>query len=113
MYECPFLVVKRIDSFQKLGLVLWLDRHGDAPVSLLELADQAFFADLSLLERSLAELSAAGLIDSQAGRYRMIHSPEIDYCLACLTESFESPLARQGILACVTALGGGRDVRFD
>ncbi len=111
MFECPFLRTKRIDSYQKLGLLFWFDRRGDAAFHLHELADRTFIADLPLLERSLADLTASGLVDCMAGQYRLIHTPETDYCLACLTSTFENPLARQGLLACVAALGGGHDAR--
>lgn len=111
MFECAFLTNKRIDSFQKLGLVRWLYTRGCEEFTLQELADHLFVADLPLLERSLNELSVAGLVELKAGRYRMVHSPQADYCMECVSETFNDPLARQALLACISALGGGSDVR--
>ena len=111
VFECAFLTSKRIDSFQKLGLVRWLYARGCTEFTIHELADSVFIADLSLLERSLNELSATGLVEYGAGRYRMVHSPEADYCMDCLSETFKDPLARQALLDFVSSLGGGYDVR--
>jgi hypothetical protein len=111
VFECPFLTNKRIDSFQKLGLVRWLYARGCEEFTVQELTDALFVADLSLLERSLNELSATGLVECGAGWYRMVHSPEADYCMDCLSETFKDPLARQALLDCVSSLGGGYDVR--
>ena len=111
MFECPFLTSKRIDSFQKLGLVRWLYARGCEEFTIQELTDSLFVADLSLLERSLNELSATGLVECRAGRYRMVHSPEADYCMECLSETFKDPLARQALLDSISSLGGGYDVR--
>ena len=111
VFECPFLTSKQIDSFQKLGLVRWLYARGCEEFTIQELTDSLFVADLSLLERSLNELSATGLVECSAGRYRMVHSPVSDYCMECLSETFKDPLARQAMLASISALGGGYDVR--
>lgn len=111
MFECPFLSAKRVDSYQKLGLLLWLDRCEQESLSLLELAEQLFIADLPLLERALAGLEITGVVQRTENRYRLIRTPEAEYCLACLAATFESPLARQGLLAQIAALGGGRNVR--
>jgi hypothetical protein len=111
VFECPFLTTKQINTYQKLGLLFWLDQHDDAAFSLHELADRTYLADLPLLERSLSGLMAVGLVAYETGRYRLVHHPETDYCLACLASTFESPLPRQGLLACIDALGGGRDTR--
>ena len=111
VFECAFLTSKRIDSFQKLGLVRWLYARGCAEFTIQELADSLFIADLSFLERSLNELSARGLVECSAGRYRMVHSPEADYCMDCLDETFKDPLARQALLDSISSLGGGYDVR--
>ena len=111
MFECAFLTSKRIDSFHKLGLVRWLYARGCAEFTIQELADSLFIADLSLLERSLNELSATGLVECSAGRYRIVHSPEADYCMACLDETFKDPLARQALLDRISSFGGGYDVR--
>ena len=111
MFECPFLTSKQINSFQKLGLVRWMYARGCEEFTIQELADSLFVADLSLLERSLSELSATGLVECIAGRYRMVHSPEADYCMACLSKTFNDPLARQALLAGISALGGGYYVR--
>ena len=111
MFECAFLTSKRIDSFHKLGLVRWLYARGCAEFTIQELADSLFIADLSLLERSLNELAATGLVECSVGRYRMVHSPEADYCMECLGETFKDPLARQALLDSISSLGGGYDVR--
>ena len=63
VFECAFLTSKQIDSFQKLGLVRWLYAPGCEEFTIQELADFLFIADLSLLERSLNELSATGLVE--------------------------------------------------
>ena len=111
MFECAFLTSKRIDSFQKLGLVRWLYARGREEFTIQELTDHLFVADLSLLERSLNQLVATGLVECSAGRYRIVHSPEADYCMACLDETFKDPLARQALLDFVSSLGGGYDGR--
>jgi hypothetical protein len=85
--------------------------RGCEEFTIQELTDSLFIADLSLLERSLNELAATGLVECNAGRYRMVHSPEADYCMACLGETFKDPLARQALLDSISSLGGGYDVR--
>jgi hypothetical protein len=95
---CAFISDHKIDSYLKLQIMLLLHRRGQRSISLDELADQIFVADMHGLERLICELCAVGLLCDEARRWRLADRPEVAYCLRCLECTFDDPLARQQLL---------------
>jgi hypothetical protein len=100
---CAFVSDHKIDSYLKLQIMLLLHRRGQRSITLDELADQVFVADMSSLERLMGELSEAGLLCGDARRWTLANRPDVAYCLRCLERTFDDPLARQQLLRQVGA----------
>lgn len=100
MYETVknYLRAKKIDSFQKLRLLLHLHCNPGLKGTSQELADQLHWGDAALVEKFLAELQRAGLIDRKGDHYRLIETLEVKTQLQHLTKAFEHPLIRQELL---------------
>lgn len=100
---CAFISDHKIDSYLKLQIMLLLHRSRERSLTLDELSDQVFVADMHRLERLLGELDQAGLLYVEARRWRLCDRPEVGYCLHCLTRTFDDPLARQQLLRQISA----------
>ncbi|MCK6623569.1 MAG: hypothetical protein L6R45_00180 [Anaerolineae bacterium] len=94
-----FIQVKRIDSFQKLRLLLFLYQHPAVTKSLQQLAERLYLGHLPLLERMINDLRLVGLVERVESRYQLAADPQVRSYLSVLAETFDDPLARQQILA--------------
>lgn len=93
-----FLRAKRIDSFQKLRLLLFLYQHPESSGTNQEFAERLYLGDVRLLEKITGELQAVGLIEDVEGRYTLRWEPALKSLLGDLARTFEHPLARQELL---------------
>ncbi len=88
----------RIDSYQKLRFVLFLDQHPEIKGTSQEFAERLHLGNTLLLEEILADLQKASLIDQVEDSYRLNDEPGIRSTLRSLAKAFEDPLVRQEIL---------------
>jgi hypothetical protein len=93
-----FIQARQIDSFQKLCFLLFLHQHPGASGTSQEFASRLYFGNTPLLERIIIDLCLAGLLDCEAGRFRLRNDPDVRSYLQCLASAFEDPLTRQRIL---------------
>ena len=93
-----FIRAKRIDSFQKLYVLLFLYQHPKLVGTSQKLADQLYLGHLSLVEEILNDLRRVGLVDGVGSRYKLCNDSKIGSCLQSLAEAVKDPLARQEIL---------------
>ena len=94
-----FIEVKRIDSFQKLRLLLFLHQRPEVTKSLQQLAERLYLGHLPLLERIMNDLRLAGLVERVGSHYQLSEDPQVRSYLKDLAETFDDPMARQQILA--------------
>jgi hypothetical protein len=94
-----FIQGKRIDSFQKLRLLLFLYQRPEVTKSLQQLAERLYLGHLPLLERIINDLRLAGLVERVGSHYQLSDDPQVRSYLKVLAETFDDPLARQQILA--------------
>ncbi len=104
---CAFIATYKIDSYLKLRVLLSLQKQPQHSLSLDEMCEQFFVADRSALERLIADLSQRGLLICDGARWMGSARPDVTHCLACLARTFDDPLARQRLLAQVTAHNAG------
>ena len=97
-----FIRARRIDSFQKLRLLVFLHRRSESSWTSQEIAERLYLGDVPLLEDILADLRAAGLVDCIGNGCRLHNEPGVRSILQRLEEMCEDPLARQQILDQVT-----------
>jgi hypothetical protein len=97
-----FIRARRIDSFQKLRLLIFLHRQPESSWTSREIAERLYLGDVPLLEGIVADLRSAGLVDCVANRCTVHDEADVRSCLQCLAETCEDPLARQQILDQVT-----------
>lgn len=95
---CRFIRDVRIDSFQKLRILLWLTEHRQQPLSVEELAGRVYLGDMGFVEEILTSLAEAGIVNCQDDRYVFSCGDDTKRCLHCLEEKFADPQARQGLL---------------
>ena len=93
-----FIRASQIDSFQKLRFLLFIYQHPALTGTIKEFGSCLYFGDTPITEKIIADLCQAGLLDCAEGRYRLCQNPEVNSCLACLSSTFDDPLARQRIL---------------
>lgn len=101
---CDFIPGYRIDSFLKLRILLGLHEQPQCRTSLQELGDRLYVGDVTLLKQTVSDLSLQGLVHANNGSLSLADRPEVTYCLGCLTDMFDDPLARQGLLRQIAAL---------
>jgi hypothetical protein len=103
-----FLRSKKINSFQKLRLLLLLYQHPGFTGTSEQLAQHLYLADLTLLDKLIDDLCRADLITCVENRYMLHDDPTIQSTLQHLSIAFEDPLIRQKILDQITprALAG-------
>jgi hypothetical protein len=92
------LCCRRIDSWQKLQVLLWLYEHRDLRLTCEELAERLYLGDTGMVKTMLDELRAAGFVVAEEGRCVLVDSPEILSCVAYLHRSFADPLIRQSLI---------------
>ena len=94
-----FIQVKRIDSFQKLRLLLFLYQRPEVTKSLQQLAERLYLGHLPLLEQIMNDLWLAGLVERVGSRYQLSDDPQVRLYLKDLAAIFDDSMARQQILA--------------
>jgi len=94
-----FIKTKRINSFQKLRLLLFLHRHPKMKGTSEDFAERLHFGDRFVVERLIADLEDVGLV-RRAGRHYMLNNdePTIHFQLDELAAAFDHPLSRQHLL---------------
>ncbi|GAB4530070.1 MAG: hypothetical protein Kow0063_07750 [Anaerolineae bacterium] len=97
-----FIRARHIDSFQKLRLLAFLYQHPESSWTSQEIAEKLCLGDVPLLERIMADLRSAGLVDCVGKSYTLHNEPGVRSSLQRLDEVCEDPLARQQILDQVT-----------
>lgn len=93
-----YIRAKNIDSFQKLRLLLYLYQHPQLKGTSQDLANRLHLADIPLIEKIIADLCQAGLIDCVENSYKLPDEPEVRVQLQHLACAFEHPLTRQELL---------------
>ena len=97
-----FIRARRIDSFQKLRLLVFLHQHHQSSWTSQEIAERLYLGTVPLLEGILADLRTAGLVDCIGNGCTLKNEPGVRLCLHRLGKMCEDPLARQQILDQVT-----------
>ncbi len=93
-----FIRVKKIDTFHKLQILLFLHQYPKMVGTCQEFAEQLYLGDL-LVEEAIYELQKVGLIVRDGDCWKLANEPEVKEQLQHLSWSFESPLTRQELLA--------------
>ena len=97
-----FVRARRIDSFQKLRLLVFFHRHPESSWTSQEIAEKLYLGDVPLLEGIIADLRSVGLLDCVGNGCALHNEPGVRSCLQRLDELCQDPLARQQILDHVT-----------
>jgi hypothetical protein len=97
-----FLRARRIDSFQKLGVLAFLFQHPESSWTSQDIAERLYLGDVPLLEEIMADLRSADLVECDGNGCTLHNEPGVRWCLQRLHEIFEDPLARQQVLDQVT-----------
>lgn len=100
-----FIRSKKIDSIQKLNLLLFLHRNPDAQGTSRCFAEKLYLGDTRLVEKSISELTDKGIINYTGQHYFLADTPEVKTSLQDLARSFEHPLIRQALLAQIQSGG--------
>ena len=100
-----FIQTYRIDSIQKLHLLLLFQQYPNFEGSILDIAQKLCLADTQLVKRLILELNKVELMIETDGRWKLSTKPEITVGLELLARSFERPLTRQKLLE---QIKGGR-----
>lgn len=106
--DCKFVRGRRIDSFQKLRLLLWLHDHPDTQLDARQIAERLYVGDYRLVEAIIADLQDEGLVACSQRRCELVQQDDVNQCLRCLTTMFENPLQRQALLSQIQRLTSGR-----
>lgn len=93
-----FIQTKQIDSFQKLRVLVFLHQHPEANWTGQQIAEQLYLGDGPLLEKIIAELQTAGLVNCVAHRCKLSDEAGVRLSLQRLVNTCENPLTRQEIL---------------
>lgn len=93
-----FIRAMRIDSFQKLRVLLFLHQHPDFNGTGHQFAERLSLGDVALLEQIIHDLRQVGLITCTDRGCTLRNEPQLRSCLLYLARAFEDPLARQDIL---------------
>ena len=97
-----FIRTKRIDSSQKLRLLLFFYNHRDIQGTIQELAQQLYLGHTPFLDDILSDLQNAGLLDCIEDCYALRNEPDITSMIHTLAKTVEDPLTRQELLTHVT-----------
>lgn len=93
-----FIRAKRIDSVQKLYILLFLYQHPKLVGNSQQLASQLYLGHLPLVEEILNDLRGVGLVDRVGSRYKLCSDSKVESYLQSLVEIVKNPLARQELL---------------
>jgi hypothetical protein len=93
-----FIQARHIDSFQKLRVLIFFHEHAESSWTSPQIATRLYLGDGPLLEKIIADLQAAGLVDCVANRCNLSDGAGVRLPLQHLVKTCENPLARQEIL---------------
>ena len=93
-----FIHVRHIDSFQKLFFLLFLYQHPDIQGTSQEFGTRLYLGNVQLIEKILADLQRAGLVDKVENGYKLHMAEDTCLDLSLLAQAFEDPLTRQQLL---------------
>lgn len=93
-----FLSVKKIDSYQKLRLLLFLHNRPELTGTLTDLAQWLHLGDTVLLERIITDLEAVKLVIQANNHYALSSDPAVQHHLHKLAAAYEDPITRQDII---------------
>jgi hypothetical protein len=93
-----FIKNKKINSYQKVRLLLFLYHHPCIKPTIPELAQKLYLGEIHILMNIMTELEVVGLIDCKENRYALGNDPAITAMLQRLSKTVDDPIARQRIL---------------
>lgn len=93
-----FMRARRIDSCQKLRLLLFFHQQAGRQSHIHDLAQQLYLGHTPLLEEILGDLQSVGLLNCSGDCYTLHNEPGLSSILQYLAQTIEDPLARQEIL---------------
>lgn len=93
-----FIRARRIDSFQKLRLLLLLHQNPKMKGTQEELAKRLHLGHIFPLEDIITGLHRAGLLNCVGNHFTLQDEPEIREGLHYLARAFENPLTRLELL---------------
>jgi hypothetical protein len=94
-----FIRAKRIDSTQKLYVLLFLYQHPNLVGTSQQLANQLYLGHLPLVEEILNDLHGVGLVERVGRRYKLCNDLKVAASLQSLAEAVKNPVARQDLFA--------------
>jgi hypothetical protein len=94
-----FIRSRKIDSIQKLNLLLFLYQNPGTQGTSRYFAKKLYLGDTRLVETIIRELTDRGVINDAGQHYFLADTPDIKSSLYLLANSFEYPLTRQKLLA--------------
>ena len=98
-----FVRSKKIDSIQKLNLLLFLHQNPETHGTSRYFAEKLYLGDTRLVDTIIRELADHGVINDAGQHYYLADTLDIKSSLQHLANSFEYPLSRQSLLAHVQA----------
>jgi hypothetical protein len=93
-----YIHTKRINSYPKLHLLLFLHRYPNSGNTSEELAERLYFGNTPQLSEMIEELQDVGLLDCEADTYKLCNNPETQSLLQKFAIAFEDPVERQEII---------------
>ena len=99
-----FIQIKRIDSFQKLFFLLFLQQHLNFEGTGQDFAEKLHL-DGAFSEKIILELRKVGLLVETGHRWKLTTEPQVIVALELLARAFEYPLTRQKLLELVVTNG--------
>lgn len=88
----------RIDSYQKLRLLLLLQQNPGMEATSEEFAERLHLGDIPLVTEILVNFQQSGLVRQIGNSYRLRSRARLRFCLQSLASTFEDPQARQVLL---------------
>ncbi len=95
-----FIRAKRINSIQKLRVLLFLGQSNYSVISAQQLAEHVYF-EVPLIETIIHELNLVGILIKKEDEYILPNEPALKTLLTELIQTFQYPLARQELLGYV------------
>ena len=93
-----FISAKKINTFQKLRLLLLLHKNPHLDGTCQDFARQLHLGHSFYLEDICVELEEVDLVVQVKDRYKLSDNPDIRQHLQDLAKAFDNPLTRQDIL---------------
>ncbi len=93
-----FMLHRRIDSFHKIWLLLFLHRQPDGHQISREYIRQVTFTDAPTLDEVIGELQDTGLLAAAGEALSLKYAPEVRCELDRMALIFEDPTGRQELL---------------